>query len=168
MINKLANLLSTALYEPEMDEHRFDGLGGGQTHRLGPNFRPNQNILAGRGRGRRTRSMSPVPKRGPGGRGRGIEPGQLGIQMGTRPPPKSNIPKFSSHMLTSNEPTMRHVRPRVNVRAVDDMVAPTHNTPVLPASKPARPAQTADIKDPHVGQYVYPSPHPGTKRGCYV
>jgi hypothetical protein len=144
-----------------MDEDRYDGLGGGQSHRLGPNFRPNQLLLAGRGRGRRTRSMSPAAKRGPGGRGRGVEPGQLGIQMGTRPGPRPSTPRFAPHMMTSGDPSMRHVRPRVNVRAVDDMVAPSATT-----SKPSRPPQTAAIQDPHVSQYVYPLPPPPQRVTC--
>jgi hypothetical protein len=158
IVLSFANSLVTAVYDPELDEDRDDGLGTGQAHRLGFNFRPNQNVLSGRGRGRRTRSMSP---RGRFGRGRGlVEPGMLGIHMGTRPP---KLPSTHRFVATAGDPSIRHVRPRVSTHAMDDMAAPSSsyhggggiNAP--PPPKPTRAPIHVDVKDVHVGQYVHPT-----------
>ncbi|KAF8545061.1 hypothetical protein BDD12DRAFT_812838 [Trichophaea hybrida] len=152
-----ANSLVAALYDPELDEDRDDGLGTGQVHRLGFNFRPNQNVLSGRGRGRRTRSMSP---RGRAGRGRGlVDPGMLGIHMGTHPPKLANTPRFVPLMATTGDPSMKHIRPCVSTRAMDDMAAPTLSYASgfnAPPPRPPRAPIHVNAKDTHVGQYVHP------------
>jgi len=113
-----------ALYNPSLDEGRQDGLGTGNMHRVGGGFKPTWGVVA-KGRPRRARSLSPT-KRGVGGRGRGnINGASLGVRMGTRPTAERVPPRFTPHHRIGNDPSMRHVRPQVNIRAKDDMVAPT-------------------------------------------
>jgi hypothetical protein len=133
------------LYDPSLDENRLDGLGTGNMHRVGGNFRPTLGVV-GKGRPRRARSLSPT-RRGVGGRGRGNANGApLGVRMGTRPTAEPAPPRFTPRHRTSNDPSMRHVRPQVNIRAKDDMVAPTS-----PGKSPGKVGQYVDLLGSEVG-----------------
>lgn len=134
-----------SIYDPALDEDREDGLGSGQAHRTGNNFRPTGGAMARMGgfvKGgsyQRTRSMSP-----PRGAGRGR--GKI-LDLGIRPPPPlareggrgRGFPDAYSKF--NKEPlTFRTIKPRVHQQAMDDLsVSAARNT-------------TADPKDPLIGQ----------------
>lgn len=132
------------LYDPTLDEHREDGLGSGQAHRTGANFRPSPSDGYMRGRGfarggshQRTRSLSPLPPRGRG-RGRTLD---LGTRGPSRAPPQAPPRSTPSDRGLPEEPfNMRSIKPRVQQRAMDDL-----SLPMMPATK-------AEPSDPVIGQ----------------
>lgn len=145
----------TALYDPSLDEERDDGLGTGQAHRSGENFRPDINFLSGRGgKSRRSRSHSP---RGRAGRKRGlVEPGNLASKMRVARQPRTSVPNFNP---TKFDPKMTVVKPRVSTRALDDMAAAQKNAFGAWKSNDAAPRRPrapikADAEDKDIGQCV--------------
>lgn len=94
------------LHEETLEEQRADGLGGGQAHRTGENFRPST------GGTRRTRSVSP-PRRVGNTLKLGTRP-IINAQQGTQKAP-APLPQYGM--------TARTVKPREQVRAaLDDAV----------------------------------------------
>lgn len=155
LLLKLTLNPTIALYDPSLDENRRDGLGTGQAHRLGGNFRPCMEVLGGKGHPCRARSLSPARRGGDGGRGRGnVKPGtSLGDRMETRPNGAPAPTVFTSIHKTSNDPSMRHVRRKVNTRAKDDMVA--LRNPATNGMGDAKVGQYVALHDLQLGENVY-------------
>ena len=117
----VSNRPSLGVYDPKMDEGRYDGLGSGNAHRGGDNFQPNPSALAGSRNGRRrdgrARSLSPRYA-GPGG----LDEPAAGIYMGTRPPAR---PSASAYQLArSGSLSVRHIRPRATPPTIGDTATP--------------------------------------------